>query len=217
MPRTPAPITRPTQMRTHADLVALLPRAKPVRWYRPGRRVVVADKMQRRYAYTLTARYGRDFDPEFRPELTPAQMLRRGVFEGKYLNDCVFELPREWYAGALARLSPERADATLNEFGVKSRKSLRYWRGKGWIPVAPGGRDVRGWFQWYARYYIGRRDPAVDERQIMRWKLFRRHAGQIRADYRRLGRRRPRTKRQKRAHRARQRQALLQWAYDPYV
>lgn len=146
-------------------------------------------------------------------------MLRMGVFEGKYLNDCILELPREWYAGALRarRLSPGAPDASLNAFRVKSRQSLQEWRRKKWIPVAPGDRDVRGWFQWYCRYWLGRRLPAVDAIQIARWRAFLRHSAQIIASYRRLGARRPRTVAQKRKHRPRQRQALLQWAHNPYV
>lgn len=218
MPPDPRALRRKVlRMSSREELEALLPASHPLAWYRPGRRVAVADKMQSRYAYTLSAPVGREFAPGFRPALTPGQMLRRGVFEGKYLNDCVLELPREWYARALGRLCPGRPDPGVNEFRVKSRKSLAYWRRKGWIPIAPGDRDVRGWFQWYCRYYLGRRDPAVDEVQIARWRAFVRHAGQIRAAYRRLGRRRPQTRAEKRQHRPRQRQALLQWAYDPYV
>lgn len=210
-------VRRARAIKSRDDLEALLPHAHPLTWFRPGRRVAVADKMQSRYTYTLTEPVGKNFDPEFKPKLTPAQMLRRGVFEGKYLNDCVLEFPREWYQGALPRLCPGEPNAAVNEFKIKSRKSLGYWRRKGWIPLTPGDRDVRGWFQWYCRYYIGRRDPAVDEAQIARWKAFTRHAGQILASYKRLGRLKPKTRAEKRKHRPRQRQALLQWAYNPYV
>ena len=183
-------------------------RCHPLSWYRRGRQLSVRNKMQKRtYRYTLTARPGKDFDRRFRPELTPAQMLRRGVFEGKYLNDCMFEFPREWYASALRRgkLSPEGADPSVNEFGIKSRKSLRYWREKKWIPIVPGDRDRRGWFQWYCRYWMGRRQPAVDQKQISRWRSFRRHRAQV---LKNCG--------QTKNCRKRQRQALLQWAYNPY-
>jgi len=182
--------------------------------------VKVSDKMQKNYTYTRTEAPGANFPPEFAPQLTPAEMLARGVFEGKYLNDCEGEFPAEWYRAARAagKLRPGGADPRVNEFGVKSRKSLGYWRKKGWIPIAAGDRDVRGWFQWYCRYWMGRRMPAVDAVQIKRWRAFRRHAGQILASYRRMGAgERPRTKAEKRRHRPRQRQALLQWAYDPYV
>lgn len=200
-------------------MAAALAVAHPLRWYAPGRRVRGRDLpgTRRPYAYTLSARPGRGFAPGFRPELTPAQMLRMGVFEGKYLNDCMSEFPREWYRAALRRgkLSPQGPDPRLNEFGVKSRLSLGEWRRRGWVPAAPGDRDERGWFQWYCRYWLGRRDAAVDAVQIARWRSFARHRGQILASYAREGR--PATRAAKRRHRARQRQALLQWAYDPYV
>lgn len=192
--------------------------AHPLAWYRPGRRVQVSDRMQK-YTYTLTEPPGKNFAAGFRPALSPGRILRLGAFEGKYINDGTREFPREWYAGALAngKLRPGAADPTINAFGLKSRLSLGAWRRNGWIPAAPGDRDVRGWFHWYCRYWLGRRMPAVDAVQIARWRAFARHRGQILASYRRLGRRRPRSRAEKRGHRPRQRQALLQWAYNPYV
>lgn len=211
-----ARIRRVRAMESREDLEELIPDARPLSWFAPGKRITVADKMQTRYSYTLTEPMGKNFEPGFRPDLTPAQMLRRGVFEGKYLNDCVLEFPREWYKDALARLCPGEPDAQVNEFKIKSRQSLGYWRQKGWIPIVEGDHDVRGWFQWYCRYYIGRRDPEVDKVQIARWKSFKRHAGQITASYKRM-RNKPTTRTEKRNHRPRQRQALLQWAYNPYI
>jgi hypothetical protein len=175
--------------------------------------------MQSRYSYALSERPGTAFGPGFEPELSPGEMLALGVFEGKYLNDCEGELPREWFAAArqAGKLCPDRPDPAVNALGVKSRLSLREWRRRGWVPCARGDRDVRGWFQWYCRYWLGRRQPEVDARQIARWRAFRRHRAQIEADYRRLGSARPRTLEQKKRHRPRQRQALLQWAYSPFV
>jgi hypothetical protein len=196
---------------TVADMEAALGRAtaKPLAWYRPGRRVRAADG-----DYALTAPVGADFAPGFRPALSPGRMLEMGVFEGKYLNDCIAEFPREWYVDALraGRLSPEAPNPKLNAFGVKSRLSLREWRTRRWI--LPG--DPRGWFQWYCRYWLGRRLPEVDAAQIARWRSFARHAGQIRASYTRMASP-PETRAQKRLHRPRQRQALLQWAHNPYI
>lgn len=198
-------------------------RCRPLKWFRPGRTVVAKDLMRRRpYEYRLEARPGRGFAPDFKPELTPAQMLAAGVFSGRYLNDCAHEFPKEWYKRALSKgkLTPEKRSPGVNLFGVRSRKPLSYWRTKGWIPLRRGDPDNRGWFQWYCRYWLGRRLPELDALQIARWRQFRRHAGQIRADYRRLraaGRGVPRSRAQKKLHRARQRQALLQWAYDPWI
>ena len=161
------------------------------------RRMVVNDLMQRGYRYQLTAPMGKRFHPEFRPELSPKQMLALGVFGGKYMTDCREEFPADWFARA--RLCPERHDPKLNYFGVNASQSLAVWRRKGWIHP----EDPRGWFQWYCRYYMGRRGPD-DERQIKRWKAIRRHVTQLRnacfpGDFR---------------CRPRQRQALLHWAYD---
>jgi len=160
--------------------------------------VIVLDKMQKNYRYHLTEPMGKNFDPDFKPELTPQQMLRLGVFGGKYMTDCRKEFPKEWFKNA--KLSPSGHDPSLNFFKVSASQPLSVWRQKGWI--YPG--DPRGWFQWYCRYYTGRRLPGEDKRQIARWKAMRRHIAQIKK------------------HcppgeincRRKQRQALLQWAYD---
>jgi len=163
-----------------------------------GRAVTVQDTMQRGYRYTRVAGAGRDFDPEFRPDLTPAEMLRLGVFCGKYMTDCRKEFPASWFKAA--KLATGGRDCSLNFFGVDASQPLSVWRKKGWIHPD----DPRGWFQWYCRYYSGRRMPDEDRRQIARWKAIRRHVRQI----------------QKNCEpgdllcRKRQRQALLHWAYD---
>jgi len=161
------------------------------------RQVIVNDAMQKGYRYLLTAPPGRGFHPDFTPDLTPKQMLELGVFGGKYMTDCRREFPASWFAGA--RLSPQRPDPGLNCFKVKASKPLSYWLEKGWI--AP--QDPRGWFQWYCRYYRGRRS-ADDERQIKRWRAMRRHVAQLRKHCRKGDL----------TCRPRQRQALLHWAYD---
>ena len=76
---------------------------------RTPKTVVVNDHMQRGYRYTLTAPEGKEFDPGFRPELTPKQMLALGVFEGKYLNDCRGEFPASWFATSVAGEGPPEA------------------------------------------------------------------------------------------------------------
>jgi hypothetical protein len=163
-----------------------------------ARVVVVNDRMQRRYRYTLSAPVGRNFDPEFRPDLSPKEMLALGVFGGKYMTDTRKEFPKSWFTRA--RLSPKGRDPSLNFFGVDASQPLSVWRAKGWIHPD----DPRGWFQWYCRYYLGRRMPEEDRRQIGRWKAIRRHVRQVEIHCE--------------PHdllcRKRQRQALLQWAYD---
>ena len=159
--------------------------------------IVVHDKLQRNYRYALAAPMGKAFDPEFRPELTPKQMLALGVFGGKYMTDCRDEFPHHWFVRA--KLSPKGRDSSLNFFGVDASQPLSEWRRKGWIHED----DPRGWFQWYCRYFLGRRMDD-DARQIRRWKAIRRHIRQI----------------EKNCEpadcfcRPRQRQALLHWAYD---
>jgi hypothetical protein len=161
------------------------------------RRVRVDDLMQRDYEYLLTEPAGRNFHPDFRPELTPEQMLKAGVFGGKYMTDCTREFPQEWFEHA--KLCSERHDAALNCFGVNASQPLSEWRRKGWIHE----QDPRGWFQWYCRYFIGRRS-ADDARQIGRWRAVTRHLAQLRKNCRRGDLQ----------CRPRQRQALLHWAYD---
>jgi hypothetical protein len=146
-----------------------------------ARVVEVWDRMQRGYRYELVAPEGRRFDPEFRPELTPAEMLRAGVFGGKYMTDCRGEFPADWFEGA--KLSPERKDPGLNWFGVDASQPLSVWRAKGWIHPD----DPRGWFQWYCRYWRGRR-MEDDGRQIGRWKAMRRHVAQVERNCERGGR-----------------------------
>ncbi len=160
--------------------------------------VVVNDRMQQGYRYARVAPVGRDFAPEFKPELTPRQMLGLGVFCGKYMTDTRGEFPANWFARA--KLSPHGRNCALNFFGVDASQSLSVWRAKGWIHPD----DPRGWFQWYCRYYMGRRMPAEDQRQIRRWQAMRRHIRQIQRN----------CEPGDLSCRRRQRQALLHWAYD---
>lgn len=161
--------------------------------------ITVNNKMQKNYSYELTAKEG-DFSdyPDFKPELSPKEMLKLGVFEGKYLNDCKDEYPSSWFKGAKLSLT---AVPSLNFFKVKSRKPLSEWRSNKWIY----GDDPRGWFEWYCRFYYGRRVPNVDTKQIGRWKSFiARHSAQLKANCK-VGDFNCRPV---------QRQALLQWAID---
>src|SRR5665213_4503806 len=114
-----------------------------------ARTVTVSDKMQKGYRYRLTKPVGRGFDPEFKPQLTPKEMLALGVFGGKYMTDGAGEFPADWFEHA--KLSPDAKDSSLNYFGVDASQPLSVWRDKGWICDA----DPRGWFQWYCRYYMG--------------------------------------------------------------
>lgn len=159
--------------------------------------IVVSDLMQRNYWYRLSEPVGKNFDKTFKPELTPKEMLALGIFGGKYMTDCQKEFLADWYEKA--KLCHEFHDPKLNYFGVNASQPLAFWRKKGWIHPD----DPRGWFQWYCRYYLGRRHED-DGRQIRRWRAMKRHLTQIKnncvpGDVN---------------CRRRQRQALLHWAYD---
>lgn len=162
--------------------------------------IVVNDKMQKNYQYELVAPMGSAFADGFFPELTPKEMLELGVFEGHYLTDCQDEFPSSWFEKA--KLSFNKADDSCNYYGVKSRLSLAIWQDKGWIY----GPDPRGWFQWYCRYYMGRRLDVVDNIQIKRWRAFKRHKAQVEHNCMMFDD----------LCRIKQRQALLQWAYSPF-
>lgn len=159
--------------------------------------IEVNDKMQTGFGYLVSEPMGKNFHRNFDPELTPKQMLQLGVFGGKYMTDCRHEFPPDWFENA--KLCPERHDPNLNYFRVNASQPLPVWRKKGWIYPD----DPRGWFQWYCRYYLGRRFD-YDELQIGRWRAFRRHIGQIRKN----------CPDGALDCRPRQRQALLHWAYD---
>lgn len=158
---------------------------------------VYVDDSRQTYEYRLTEPVGEHFDPEFKPELTPQEMLELGVFGGHYFEGEQDEFPKEWFKKA--KLS-DMHDPSLNYFEIDASQPLAEWQRKGWVYE----EDPRGWFQWYCRYYLGRRIPDEDRRQIKRWKNLRRHVAQI----------------QHACHpgdlscRRRQRQALLHWAYD---
>jgi len=160
--------------------------------------VVVNDTMQQGYRYVCTEPVGRNFHSDFKPDLVPAEMLALGVFGGRYLTDCRDEFPAAWFKRA--KLCPGQHDPALNCFGVNASQPLSVWRAKGWIYPD----DPRGWFQWYCRYYMGRRLPGEDERQIRRWRAIGRHIAQL-ALHCRPG---------DLTCRPRQRQAILHWAYD---
>ena len=142
-----------------------------------------------------------DYNKIFTPELSPKEMLELGVFGGYYFKDDISEFPKSWFKNA--KVNTVEFDINMNYFNIKSGLSIDHWIAKNWIFA----EDPIGWFQWYCRYSMGRRVPEMDKIQIMRWKAFGpRHKGAIKKncnnnDY---------------SCRPRQRQGLLQWAYDPF-
>ena len=142
----------------------------------------------------------KDFYKIFKPQLTPKKMLELGVFGGAYFADgSIKEFPKSWFTKA--KMS-KTFDVSLNRFKIESGLSRKEWIDKGWIFK----EDPLGWFQWYCRFTNGRRIPQMDEIQIKRWKNFRRHVLAIEKN----------CEKGDLSCRKRQRQAILQWAYDPY-
>ena len=170
------------------------------------------------YSYRLEEEPGA-LPPDFRPDLSPGEILMLGAFEGAYLNDCYKEFPAEWFLGGLVTdsLRPGAPTESVNLFKIKSRQPLSVWKENGWAPgsavdsrrpiLSKSNPDERGWFQWYCRYWMGRRIPELDRVQIGRWRSFARHAGAVKAN----------CKKGDITCRPRERQALLQWAWSPWV
>ena len=193
-------------------------KGRPLSSFKKGDTIKVWNRMEKDYSYVLAENPGTGFAEGFEPYLTPGEILALGAFGGKYLNDCLLEFPAEWFwrAGLAGKLCPGGEDISVNYFKIDSRLPLSEWRKAGWVP-GPGGKvltgkravlstaetnpDERGWFQWYCRYWMGRRIPELDAVQIQRWKNFRRHYGAVQKACGGLD------------CRPRQRQALLHWAW----
>jgi len=211
-------------LKSAEDMVTVLKdKGRGLASFKKGDTIHVWNRSEKDYSYVLAENPGSGFAEGFEPFLSPGEILAMGAFGGKYLNDCILEFPAEWFlkAALLGKLCPLEQDISVNYFQIDSRLPLSEWRKAGWIPSRgiPRGKmlegkravlssasanpDERGWFQWYCRYWMGRRIPELDAVQIQRWKNFRRHYGAVK----------------KACHgdttcRPRQRQALLHWAWD---
>ena len=202
------------------DMAAILQsKGRPLDSFKAGDTIQVWNKMKKSYSYTLAVDPGTNL--AFKPYATPGEILAMGAFEGKYLNDCLLEVPAEWFWNAimLDKLRPGEPDVSVNLLGVDSRQPLSFWVKSGWVPGSGKkgmhpelsdpkiNPDERGWFQWYCRYWMGRRLPVLDKIQISRWSAFTRHAGQIKAN----------CSPGDIECRPRQRQGLFQWSHNPFL
>lgn len=161
--------------------------------------IEVDEEYQSGYKYILSEKPGKNFRPDFEPQLTPKQMLSLGIFGGDYFIEVPNEFPANWFSG-VAFSKTGKSDKNLNYFKVNASQPLKVWQQKGWIYP----EDPKGWFLWYCRYYLGRRIEDEDDRQIKRWKNMRRHITQLQNS----------CDAGDENCRPRQRQALLHWAYD---
>lgn len=210
------------KIKTIEDMLTILKtKGKSLSSFKKGQTINVWNKMEKNYSYSLSESPGENL--EFKPYANPGEMLSAGIFGGKYLNDCLLEFPQEWFINAIQNdvLRPGEQDISINLFGVDSRQPLSFWAESGWIPSSKShkkpqhaelsdsklNRDERGWFQWYCRYWMGRRIPELDQVQIKRWKAFTRHQGQIKAN----------CSPGDLECRPRQRQGIFQWAHNPFI
>jgi hypothetical protein len=141
----------------------------------------------------------KEWHSEFAPAFSPEEMLKMGVFEGKYIN-MIKGIPGSWKSIPNVLGPKDKPDIALNYYKVKSRQPLSTWEQNGWIIT-----DKGGWFHWYCLYYLGRRLGKEDDKQVGRWKSFvARHMGQVATSC---------DLKDESCH-ARQRQGLLQWGWD---
>ena len=141
----------------------------------------------------------KDWDASFGPSYTPMEMLDEGIFEGIYTH-AIEGIPAK-YKSHKNVIGDKGPDVEINKFKVKSRQSLKEWQKKKWTTKL----SPLGWWEWYIKYFEGRRDEKEDKLQISRWNSYvARHQGQIKANCK-LGDLNCRPK---------QRQGLLQWGWD---
>jgi hypothetical protein len=166
-----------------------------LRRFTPGTQIIKIDGT----TWNIEGKFGSVEGFSSRPKLTPDMMLRLGVFGGTFIYDMIDEIPLEWILMALVegKISlTGRPDPECNFYRVLSVQDIKEWQRHGWI----NEQDPKGWFQWYIRYFLGRR-TADDKRQCDRWHSFRRHLGQLIVN--------------KHQERLKQRQACIQWGYNP--
>ena len=113
---------------------------------------------------------------DFGASKMPLEVIRKGAFGGTYFRDIYSSVNGKQYKKSRKEFNQLKYidqkfycsnyyDVTVNECCVKCETLLRFWENKGWINKI----YLYGWFQWYFRYWLGRRSED-NERQINRWK-----------------------------------------------
>jgi len=117
--------------------------------------------------------------PDFKPNLSPKEVMQLGSFGGtyfrpiksgvtneKYGSEVWKEYPSDWFEGLNIgrQVASPNYNNTVNKYQVKCGASLEEWESSGWMKA----QDPYGWFQWYCRFYLGRRTDD-DARQVSRW------------------------------------------------
>jgi hypothetical protein len=120
-----------------------------------------------------------DIHKAFKPNRSPKKVFKGGAFGGTYFRPIYSSVTgksyksgnvirefKDWFEGMDIEkmITSEKYDKKVNKYEVKCGSSLESWEESGWIVE----QDPYGWFQWYCRYYKGRR-TSDDERQIKRW------------------------------------------------
>ena len=152
----------------------------------------------------------------FSPNKTPIEVIREVAFGGTYFKDIYSDINGKWYKNSWKEFvqlkniaakfyASDCYDVNVNKYGVKCGTSLRFWENKDWINKI----DPYGWFQWYFRYWLGRRSKD-DKRQINRWKkIVSRFRGKLVKMIRNAG-----SKFDDYSISPKIRQILLHWAYE---
>ncbi|GAA5943024.1 hypothetical protein JCM3775_000236 [Rhodotorula graminis] len=154
---------------------------------RVGKKVTLGDGQQ---DYTITCplpwrdsktrEFHFDDYPDFRPNMSPEEIIRQGSFDGGFfrpvksqkfgreLHEDWSDFPKEWYDGldvSLYLTRPDPGDTSVNKWQARMGQPFEVWEKNGWIRPE---HDARGWFSWYYRFYLGRRCDD-DARQVQRW------------------------------------------------